>query len=100
MVKKVVIMGAGPCGVLMAHYLLRRSDCYQIDLDDRLSDPHSTEFSKARTYPIALTERGISALGQIAKIETAVRVISLEMHCGIFHQGSGKPRVTSRKNLL
>ncbi|PSB26292.1 FAD-dependent oxidoreductase [Chlorogloea sp. CCALA 695] len=97
MVKKVVIVGAGPCGVLMAHYLLRRSDQYQIDLYDRLSDPRSIEFSKARTYRITLTERGISALGQIAEIETAVRAISLEIHGGIFHQENGKPRVTSRK---
>ncbi len=31
MVKKVAIVGAGPSGVLLAHYLLHRSDEYQID---------------------------------------------------------------------
>ncbi len=97
MVKKVVIVGAGSCGVLMAHYLLRRSDRYQIDLYDAKSDPRSIEFSKARTYPITLTERGISVFGQIDEIETAIRAVSLEMHGGVFHHESGKPRVTSRK---
>lgn len=48
MVKKVVIVGAGPCGVLMAHSLLRRSDRYQIDLYDAKSDPRSIEFSKLK----------------------------------------------------
>ncbi len=97
MVKKVVIVGAGPCGVLMAHYLLRRSDQYQVDLYDAKSDPRFIEFSNARTYPITLTERGMSALGQIAEIEAAVRAISLEMHGGIFHGQNGKMRITSRK---
>lgn len=97
MVKKVVIVGAGPSGVLLAHYLLRRSDQYQVDLYDRLSDPRVIQFSTARTYPISLTERGMSALGQIAGIEAAVRAISLEMHGTISHLPSGKTRVTSRK---
>lgn len=77
MVKKVVIVGAGPSGVLLAHYLLRRGDQYQVDLYDRLGEPRVIEFSNARTYPITLTERGMSALGQIAGLEAAVRAIKL-----------------------
>lgn len=100
MVKKVVIVGAGPSGILLAHYLLRRGDQYQVDLYDRLSDPRVVEFSTARTYSISLTERGMSALGQIEGIETAVRAISLEMSGTVFHQHNGKTRVTSRKKPL
>ncbi|MBW4581716.1 MAG: FAD-dependent monooxygenase [Tildeniella nuda ZEHNDER 1965/U140] len=100
MVKKVVIVGAGPSGVLLAHYLLRRGDQYQIDLYDRLSDPRVIEFSNARTYPISLTERGMNALGQIEGVEDAVRAISLEMSGTIFHQQNGKTRATSRKKPL
>lgn len=100
MVKKVVIVGAGPSGMLLAHYLLRRGDQYQVDLYDRLGDPQAIDFSNARTYPITLTERGMSALGQIAGIEAAVRAISLEIYGGIFYQQKGKPRVTSRKKPL
>lgn len=100
MVKKVIIVGAGPCGVLLAHYLLRRGDQYQIDLYDRLNDPRKVEFSNVRTFPISLTQRGMNALGQISGIEAAVRAISLEMSGTVFHQQNGKTRVTSRKKPL
>jgi kynurenine 3-monooxygenase len=100
MVKKVVIVGAGPSGVLLAHYLLRRGNQYQVDVYDRLSDPRVAEFSNSRTYPISLTERGMRALGQISGVEAAVRAISLEMGGTIFHQSNGKMRVTTRKKPL
>jgi kynurenine 3-monooxygenase len=100
MVEKVAIVGAGASGVLLAHYLLRRGDRYQVDLYDRLGDPRVMEFSNARTFPISLTERGLSALGQIAGIETAVRAIGLEMSGTVFHQQNGKTRVKSRKKPL
>lgn len=100
MVKKVAIVGAGASGVLLAHYLLRRGDRYQVDLYDRLSDPRIIEFSNARTFPISLTERGMKALGRIAGLETAVRAIGLEMSGTIFHQQNGKTRVKSRKKPL
>ena len=100
MVKKVAIVGAGASGVLLAHYLLRRSDRYQVDLYDRLSDPRIIEFSNARTFPISLTERGMKALGRIAGLETAVRALGLEMSGTIFHQQNGKTRVKSRQKPL
>ena len=100
MVKKVAIVGAGASGVLLAHYLLRRGDRYQVDLYDRLSDPRIMEFSNARTFPISLTERGMKALGRIAGLETAVREIGLEMSGTIFHQQNGKTRVKSRQKPL
>lgn len=99
MSKKVVIVGAGPCGVLLAHYLLQRGD-YHVDLYDRLDDPRKVEFSNARTFPISLTQRAMRALGQIPELEAAVRAISLEMSGTIFHQQNGKTRVTSRKKPL
>jgi kynurenine 3-monooxygenase len=100
MVKKIVIVGAGPSGVLLAHYLLRRDESYQVALYDRRSDPRHIEFAKSRTYPISLNERGMNALGQIAGLEAAVRAISLEMAGTIFHQSNGKTRITTRKKPL
>ncbi len=100
MVEKIVIIGAGPSGVLLAHYLLRRSDHYQIDLYDRLGDPRALEFSNVRTYPITLTERGMSAIAPIEGLEAAVRAISLETNGTVFHQQNGKTLVTSRKKSL
>lgn len=100
MALKIVIVGAGPSGMLLAHYLLRRSQQYQIDIYDRLDDPRTVEFSNARTYPITLTERGMSAIARIEGLEAAVRAISLETNGTVFHQQNGKTRVTSRKKSL
>lgn len=97
MVKKVVIVGAGPSGVLLAHYLLGRGQQYHVELYDRLGDPRVIEFSKARTYSIILTERGMTALGQIPGIEAAVRAIGTEIQGSVFHGQRGKTVVTSRK---
>lgn len=100
MVKKVVIVGAGPSGILLAQYLLRRSDNYQIDIYERRSDPRIGSFSKARTYPISLNERGMKALREIEGLEPAVKAISLEMNGTVFHQKNGKTRYTPRQNSL
>lgn len=100
MIEKIVIIGAGPSGVLLAYYLLQRGDQYQIDLYDRLGDPRTLEFSNARTYPITLTERGMSALAPIEGLEADVRAISLETNGTVFHQQNGKTRSTSRKKSL
>lgn len=99
MSKKVVIIGAGPSGVLLAHYLLRRNDRYHVDIYERRNDPRLMSFSNARTFPISLNERGTNALYKIPGVETAVKNVSLEMHGTVFHQ-AGKTRVTSRKKPL
>jgi kynurenine 3-monooxygenase len=100
MSEKIVIIGAGASGVLLAHYLLQRQARYQIDIYDRLGDPRTIEFSKARTYPISLTERGMNALDRIEGLSAAVRGISLESNGSIFHGQNGKTRVTVRKKSL
>ena len=97
MVKKVTIIGAGPSGILLAHYLLRRGDKYQINIYERRSDPRIISFSKSRTFPISLNERGMSALRQIEGLEAAVKAVSVEMKGTLFHQKNGKSRLTPRK---
>ena len=100
MVKKVAIVGAGPSGLLMAHYLLARGDNYQIDIYERRNDPRLIPFSKARTFPISLSERGMSALRKIPGLAEAVKAISLEMKGAVSHQKNGKMRVISREKPL
>ncbi|GAA6618100.1 FAD-dependent oxidoreductase [Scytonema sp. NUACC26] len=100
MVKKVAIVGAGPSGLLLAHYLLRRGERYKIDIYDRRSDPRKVPFSNSRTFPISLNERGMRALRNIEGLEEAVEAISLKMTGTIFHQRNGKQRVTNRKKAL
>ncbi|MFH7029635.1 MAG: FAD-dependent oxidoreductase [Heteroscytonema crispum UTEX LB 1556] len=100
MSKKVAIVGAGPGGLLLAHYLLRRGDKYQINIYERRSDPRIVSFSKSRTFPISLNERGMSALRKIEGLEEAVKAISLEMMGTVFHQKNGKTRLTKRNKPL
>uniref|UniRef100_A0A0C1N960 VioC monooxygenase n=1 Tax=Tolypothrix bouteillei VB521301 TaxID=1479485 RepID=A0A0C1N960_9CYAN len=100
MVKKVAIVGAGPSGLLLAHYLLRRGDRYKIDIYDRRSDPRRVPFSTSRTFPISLNERGMSALRNIEGLEEAIEAISVKMTGTIFHQKNGTQRLTPRKKPL
>jgi kynurenine 3-monooxygenase len=71
MVQNVVIIGAGPAGLLLAHYLLRRSN-YHIDIYERRPDPRLADVSKDRTFPISLQERGRKAIRAIVGLEEAI----------------------------
>ncbi|KAF3886167.1 MULTISPECIES: FAD-dependent oxidoreductase [Nostocales] len=90
MTEKVVIVGAGPSGLLLSHYLLRRSDKYQIEIYERRGDPRLVSFPKYRTYSLALSPRGINALKNIAGLEEAVRAVSVEVSGTVIHQKNGK----------
>lgn len=98
--KRVVIVGAGPSGVLLAHYLLRHGDQYQVALYDRRSDPRQTAFSTARTFPISLNDRGMNALKQIPGVEAGIDAVSVKMVGTVFHQSNGQRRETKRQKPL
>ena len=100
MVKKVAIVGAGPCGLLLAHYLLCRDEKYKVDIYERRSNPRVVDFSKARTFPITLNERGMKALSKIEGLVNGLKDISVEITATIFHQKNGKKRITPRKKPL
>ncbi|MUG96784.1 NAD(P)-binding protein [Scytonema sp. UIC 10036] len=90
MIKKVVIIGAGPSGLLLAHYLLRRGKKYQIEIYERRGDPQLVSFPKYRTYSLALSPRGINALRNILGLEEAVRAVSVEVAGTVIHRKNGK----------
>ena len=93
MLQKVVIIGAGPAGLLLAHYLLRRGK-YQVELIEQRLDPRLVDVSQ-RTFPISLQERGRKAIREIAGLEEAI------IKFGVFCNGTklhrqGKARKISR----
>ena len=92
MVKKVVIVGAGPCGLLLAHYLLRRGDRYQIEIYDRRSDPRVAASSNARSFPISLSTRGEKALAKIDGLLEAVESQGSQMQGSALHRRKGKQK--------
>lgn len=100
MVKKVAIVGAGPSGILLAHYLLRRQEAYQIEIYDRRSDPRTVPFEKVRTYPLTLNARGIHALQQIEGLEASVKAQGTAIWGTVVHAKNGKTRVLSRQKPL
>ncbi len=60
----IVIIGAGPAGLLLAHRLLARSTHYTVHIYDQRSDPRHPS-SDQRAYVLSLTERGKQELKAI-----------------------------------
>lgn len=100
MVKKVVIVGAGASGLLLAHYLLQRDGEYFVEIYERHHDPRTISVTKSRTFPIALNDRGMKAIAQIPGLTDAVKAISVEMSGTISHPSKGKKIYISRKKSL
>jgi kynurenine 3-monooxygenase len=72
MPQKVVIVGAGPAGLLLAHKLIRRPN-YHVEILERRRDPTHTDSSdKTRTYPISLQSRGLAGIRTILGLEAAL----------------------------
>ena len=98
MVKKVVIIGAGASGLLLAHYLLKRG--YEVDIYERHGDPRSLAESKSRTFPIAVDDRGMNSLGQIPGLTDEIEAVGHEIVASVSHSSTGKPRVIPRTKPL
>ena len=95
MLQKVVIIGAGPAGLLLAHYLLRRGK-YRVELYERLSDPRLVDASQDRTFPISLQERGRKALREIAGLEEEIALKSVFCNGSKIYRKQGKARKIPR----
>ncbi|WP_238360752.1 FAD-dependent oxidoreductase [Iningainema tapete] len=100
MVKRVVIVGAGPSGVLLAHYLLRRDDHYYVEIYERRSDPQTVPFSQSRTFPLVLNQRGMTVLSKLEGILAAVKAVSLECTGSFNHQKNGKTQFLPRQKSI
>jgi kynurenine 3-monooxygenase len=99
MPQKVVIIGAGPAGLLLAHYLLRRDE-YFIDIYERRPDPRQVDVSQDRTFPISLQERGRKALRVIPGLEEAIAAQGVFCQGTIVYRNKGKARRIPRKNSI
>jgi kynurenine 3-monooxygenase len=100
MVKKVIIVGAGPSGVLLAHYLLGRNEQYYVDIYERRSDPRTVEISKSRTFPLVINQRGLKALSNIKGLVEAVKTVSVKITGSLTHQKNGKTRFLPRQKPI
>lgn len=99
MTQNIVIIGAGPAGLLLAHSLLLRGQ-YSIKIYERRSDPRLMNASHQRTFPISLQERGRKAIRNISGLEEAIANQSIFCQGTIVYRGKKKPRVIPRSNPI
>lgn len=85
MTERILIVGAGSSGLLLAHYLLARQQKYQIDIYERRSDPRTISVARSRTFLVALNARGMDALKQIPGLKQTVTDISVQMRGTVIH---------------
>ena len=95
--QKIIIIGAGPAGLLLAHYLLSRGN-YQVEIYERRPDPLTVEQSRQRVFPISLQTRGIKAIRGIANLEEALSKEGIWSQGVFIHRKKGEPRKVKRKS--
>ena len=98
MVQKVVIIGAGPAGLLLAHYLLQRGK-YQVDVYERRSHPVA-DATGNRTFPILLQKRGRNALQIVPGLEDAIAQAGVFCQGTLIHKKNARVRDIPRKEPL
>jgi kynurenine 3-monooxygenase len=79
---RIVIVGAGLVGSLLACYLGRRG--YDVDVYERRLDPRGAAAERGRSINLALSERGLDALRRIDLVDT-VMAPALPMHGRMIH---------------
>lgn len=93
--QNIVIIGAGPAGLLLAHYLLCRGH-YRVAIYERRPDPRLMDLSQDRTFPISLQERGRKALRAVAGLEETIAAESVFCNGTVIHRTKGKTRTIPR----
>ena len=87
MAERVTVVGAGLGGSLMAALL--GSEGWDVELVERRLDPRQTHAEEGRSINLALSERGIHALGQVG---LADRVLdqAVRLHGRLIHSVDGR----------
>ncbi len=95
----IVIIGAGPAGLLLAHYLLKRGG-YRVEIYERRPDPRLVAQSQQRTFPLTLQLRGMNAIRGIPDLEVALVAEGIWSRGTLLHRQKGKPREIKRQTPL
>ena len=101
MAKRVVIVGAGLAGCLLAVYLAR--DGWEVDLRERRGDPRAQGHIGGRSINLALSARGFKALRR-AGLEDAMLREAVRMPGRMIHSRTGElafqPYSRNRSNAI
>lgn len=94
--QKIVIIGAGPAGLLLAHYLLAREG-YELEIYERRSDPRSQSDLTHRSFPVVLQSRGLAGLQGIDGLMPIVAAEGVWSEGSVLHPKKGNPRQIKRR---
>ncbi|MDB4036742.1 FAD-dependent monooxygenase [Polaribacter sp.] len=83
---KVLIIGAGLCGSLLALRLAQRG--FKVELYESRSDLRTTDISAGRSINLALSDRGLKAL-RLCGMEEKAREICIPMFGRLMHDTEG-----------
>ncbi len=84
---KILIVGAGLCGSLLALRLAQRG--YKIELYESRPDLRKVDISAGRSINLALSDRGFKAL-RLAGVEEKAKEICIPMYGRLIHDIEGK----------
>ncbi|MGJ3248680.1 MAG: FAD-dependent oxidoreductase [Elainellaceae cyanobacterium] len=93
---KIIIIGAGPVGLFLAHHLLSRGG-YQVAVYECRPDPRQVESSNRHTFPISVQARGLRAIRTIPGLEAALEEKGMWSSGTVLHSRRGKTRQIDRK---
>lgn len=83
---KVLIIGAGLCGSLLALRLAQRG--YKVEVYESRPDLRTTDISAGRSINLALSDRGLKAL-RLCGMEEKARKICIPMYGRLMHDTAG-----------
>lgn len=90
--KKILIIGAGLCGSLLAVRLGKLG--FNVVLVEKRADLRKVEMAAGRSINLALSDRGLKAL-RLVGLEDRVREFCIPMRGRMIHGVSGQPRFSS-----
>jgi kynurenine 3-monooxygenase len=85
--KRIIVVGAGLAGSLMACYLARMG--YSVEVYERRSDPRQQGFVGGRSINLALSARGLAGLRGAGLEETVMKNDAIPMHGRMIHPVHG-----------
>jgi kynurenine 3-monooxygenase len=84
--QRIVIIGAGLCGSLLAIRLAQRG--YKVRLVEKRADMRKNKIAAGRSINLALSDRGLRAL-RLVGLEAAIRPLCIPMNGRMIHAVSG-----------
>lgn len=97
--QKVVIVGAGPAGLLLSYYLLKRGG-YRVEIYERRSPAAAVQSSKQRAFPFSLKWPALQAIRAIAGLEAALEAKGIWGHGVQVYRSGESPLAISNKTPM